>query len=125
MGKVSLKNMVFYGYHGVAEQEKILGGRFEVDLSLDFDMTSAIISDHLSDTISYVDLYKLVHDVVTNSKYFLIEALAGKIIKEVFRNFNPTKVYIKIRKPGAPVKGVLDTVEVELERTRAQLKELN
>ncbi|MBN2601428.1 MAG: dihydroneopterin aldolase [Candidatus Marinimicrobia bacterium] len=122
MGKISLKNMVFYGYHGVAEQEKILGGRFEVDLSLNFDMTPAIKSDHLSDTISYVDLYQLVHDVVTNSKYFLIEALAGKIINEVFLHFNPDSIYIKIRKPGAPVKGVLDTVEVELERTREQMR---
>ncbi|MBU4443850.1 dihydroneopterin aldolase [bacterium] len=124
MGRVSLKNMVFYGYHGVAEQEKILGGRFEVDLSLDFNMTPAIKSDHLKDTISYEDLYKLVHNVVTNSKYYLLEALAGKIIKEVFLKFSPEKVLIRIRKPNAPVKGVLDTVEVEICRTRNEIKEL-
>ena len=124
MGRVSLKNMVFYGYHGVAEQEKILGGRYEVDLSLDFNMTAAIRSDHLKDTISYEDLYKLVHDVVTNSKFYLVEALAGKIIKEVFRKFDADKVTIRIRKPGAPVRGVLDTVEVEIERTRGQVKDL-
>jgi len=124
MGRVSLKNMVFYGYHGVAEQEKILGGRFEVDLSLDFNMTPAIKSDHLKDTISYEDLYKLVHNVVTNSKYYLLEALAGKIIKEVFLKFSPEKVLIRIRKPSAPVKGVLDTVEVEICRTRDEIKEL-
>ncbi|RKY61695.1 MAG: dihydroneopterin aldolase [Candidatus Neomarinimicrobiota bacterium] len=122
MGTISLKNMVFYGYHGVAEQEKILGGRFEVDLSLDFDMTAAIASDHLSDTISYEDLYKLVHDVVTKSKFYLIEALAGKIISVVFKKYHPEKVMIRIRKPGAPVRGVLDTVEVCLERTREQME---
>jgi len=124
MGRVSLKNMVFYGYHGVAEQEKILGGRFEVDLSLDFNMTPAIKSDHLRDTISYEDLYKLVHNVVTDSKYYLLEALAGKIIKEVFLKFSPEKVLIRIRKPSAPVKGVLDTVEVEICRTRDEIEEL-
>jgi dihydroneopterin aldolase len=116
--------MVFYGYHGVAEQEKILGGRFEVDLSLDFDMTPAIKSDHLRDTISYEDLYKLVHNVVTNSKYYLIEALAGKIIQEVYQKFSPEKVLVRIRKPSAPVKGVLDTVEVELCRTRDEIEGL-
>ncbi len=124
MGKVRLKNMVFYGYHGVAEQEKILGGRFEVDLSLDFDMTPAIKSDHLRDTISYEDLYKLVHNVVTNSKYYLIEALAGKIIQEVYQKFSPEKVLVRIRKPSAPVKGVLDTVEVEICRTRDEIEGL-
>jgi len=116
--------MVFYGYHGVAEQEKILGGRFEVDLSLEFDMTKAIKSDHLSDTISYEELYKLVHDVVTRSKYFLIEALAGKIVNEVFRKYYPESVSISIRKPGAPVKGVLDTVEVSLDFDRKQMEGL-
>jgi len=124
VGKVRLKNMVFYGYHGVAEQEKILGGRFEVDLSLDFDMTPAIKSDHLRDTISYEDLYKLVHNVVTNSKYYLIEALAGKIIQEVYQKFSPEKVLVRIRKPSAPVKGVLDTVEVEICRTRDEIEGL-
>lgn len=113
--------MVFYGYHGVAEQEKILGGRFEVDLSLDFDMNAAIRSDHLKDTISYVDIYQLVHDVVTQSKYYLIEALAGKILKEIFAHYQAERVIIRIRKPGAPVKGVLDTVEVEIERTRDEM----
>lgn len=124
MGRVRLKNMVFYGYHGVAEQEKILGGRFEVDLSLDFDMTPAIKSDHLRDTISYEDLYKLVHNVVTNSNYYLIEALAGKIIQEVYQKFSPEKVLVRIRKPSAPVKGVLDTVEVEICRTRDEIEGL-
>lgn len=124
MGRISLKNMVFYGYHGVAEQEKILGGRFEVDLSLDFDMNAAIRSDHLKDTISYVDIYQLVHDVVTQSKYYLIEALAGKILKEIFAHYQAERVIIRIRKPGAPVKGVLDTVEVEIERTRDEMEGL-
>lgn len=124
MGRMSLKNMVFYGYHGVAEQEKILGGRFEVDLSIEFDMNAAIRSDHLNDTISYVDLYQLVHDVVTKSKFYLIEALAGKILKEIFANYQPERVIIRVRKPGAPVKGVLDTVEVEIERTRDDVRDL-
>ncbi len=120
MGKVSLKNMVFYGYHGVADQEKILGGKFEADLILEFDMTPAIKSDHLKDTISYENLYKLVHDIVTQSKYFLIEALAGKILHEVFTHYDPDKVCVRIRKPNAPVKGVLDTVEVEISRSREE-----
>jgi len=34
MGVIRLKNMLFYGYHGVNESEKELGGKFEVDLEL-------------------------------------------------------------------------------------------
>lgn len=123
MGKVSLKNMVFYGYHGVAEQEKELGGKYEVDLTLEFDMEPAIHSDHLRDTINYEDVYQLVHDVVTKSKFYLIEALAGKIIKAVFGFYHPDAVSVCLRKLNPPIKGVLDHVEVELCRTKAALKE--
>ena len=123
MGKVSLKNMVFYGYHGVAEQEKTLGGKFEVDVELDFDMTAAIKSDHLKDTVSYESVYKLVHDVVTVSKFHLIEALAGKLLLTIFDNYPVNFVRVKIRKPNAPIKGVLDAVEVEISRSREQMKD--
>jgi len=34
MDVIRLKNMVFYGYHGISESEKSLGGKFEVDLDL-------------------------------------------------------------------------------------------
>ena len=124
MGRVSLKNMVFYGYHGVAEQEKILGGKFEVDIDLDFDMTSAIKTDHLVDTINYEDVYKNVHDVVTSSKCYLIEALAGKLLRTMFTRYPVQFAQVTIRKPNAPVKGVLDSVEVVLSRTREEMSDI-
>ncbi len=124
MGKVKLKNMVFYGYHGVAEQEKDLGGRFEVDVELNFDMSAAIHTDHLGDTISYEEVYHLVHNVVTQSRCYLIETLAGRILRKIFDQFPVDAVLVRIRKPSAPIKGVLDTVEVELARTREEMEEL-
>jgi len=123
MGKVLLKNMVFYGYHGVAEQEKILGGRFEVDLELKFDMKKAMRTGHLEDTINYEEVYRIVHDVVTNSRYYLLEKLAGKILKSIFRNFPVDFARVAVRKPNAPLKGVLDYVQIELESTREEFQQ--
>ena len=124
MGRVSLKNMVFYGYHGVAEQEKTLGGKFEVDIDLHFDMSSAIRSDHLKDTVDYETVYQLVHDVVTASKFYLIEALAGKILRSIFESYNVEFARVILRKPNAPIKGVLDAVEVEISRFRDEMGEI-
>jgi len=121
MGIVRLKNMVFYGYHGVAEPEKILGGKIEVDVEMEFDMTKVIHSDHLPDTVNYEQVYNLVQEVVTQSKFFLIEALAGKILREIFAHHAVNMVLVRIRKPNAPIKGVLDTVEVEIARRREQM----
>ena len=124
MGRVKLINMVFYGYHGVVEQEKVLGGKYEVDIEFEFDMTSAIKTDHLRDTISYEEIYQLVQDVVTHSKFHLIEALAGKLLRVIFNTYPVDLVLVRIRKPNAPVKGVLDTVEVEISRTREEMRKL-
>ena len=124
MGRVKLINMVFYGYHGVVEQEKVLGGKYEVDVEFEFDMTSAIKTDHLRDTISYEEIYQLVQDVVTNSKFHLIEALAGKLLRVIFNTYPVDLVLVRIRKPNAPVKGVLDTIEVEISRTREEMRKL-
>ncbi|HPC35308.1 MAG TPA: dihydroneopterin aldolase [Candidatus Marinimicrobia bacterium] len=123
MGIVRLNNMVFYGYHGVAEPEKILGGKIEVDVELEFDMTKVITTDHLTDTINYEKVYQLVQEVVTQAKFFLIEALAGKILNEIFNHHPVESVRVRIRKPNAPIKGVLDTVEVEIFRRRDQMGE--
>ncbi len=123
MDKIRLKNMTFYGYHGTHEQEKILGGKFEVDLEFSFDLTSAIKSDQLEDTISYVDIYKLIQQIMTNSKYHLIESLAGNIIKSIFQKFPIDNATIRIRKPHAPIQGVVDTVEVEITKTRNNINE--
>jgi len=121
MGKIKLNNMVFYGYHGVMEQEKDLGGKFEVDLEFEFDMSAAVDSDQLQDTISYVEIYQKVKSVITTSKFHLIESLAGKILRAIFETYPTDRVTIRIRKPNAPLRGVLDNVEVEITRKRSEM----
>lgn len=116
MDVIRLKNMVFYGYHGVHESEKSLGGKFEVDLELYKDLSHAGQSDNLKDTLDYEKIYKTVSNCTKNNKFYLIEKLAERIAKSVLRKYKTDKVIVRVRKPNAPVKGVLDTVEVELKR---------
>ena len=40
-GKIHLKNMAFYGYHGALAEENTLGQRFLVDLTLTLDIAEA------------------------------------------------------------------------------------
>jgi dihydroneopterin aldolase len=118
MDVIRLKNMVFYGYHGVHESEKTLGGKFEVDLELFKDLSKAGQTDNLNDTLDYEKIYKTVNNCTKNNKFYLIEKLAERIAKSVLRKYKTDKVIVRVRKPNAPVKGVLDTVEVELIRTK-------
>lgn len=120
MDTIQIKNMVFYGYHGVKSEENSLGARFEVDVTMQTDLEPAVTSDKLSDTINYNDVYNLVEHIVTARKYYLIEALAGDICSRVLDDFSQvSRAKVNVRKPNAPIKGVLDYVEVEIDRERS------
>ena len=116
---IRLHNAVFYAYHGVLSDEQNLGGKFQVDVELHCDLSKGASSDHLSETVDYERVYDCVKSLVLGKKYLLLEALAGTIAKGILKNFKKVqKVVVRVRKPGAPVKGVIDYVEVELEDSR-------
>lgn len=119
MSVIRIKNMVFYGYHGVKSEENSLGARFEVDIEMYSDLNEAITTDKLEFTINYNDVYHLVETTVTARKFYLIEALAGEISQRLLQQYpSLEKVNVCVRKPNAPIKGVLDYVEVEIEQAR-------
>ncbi len=118
MDTIRLKNMQFYGFHGVDKSEKHLGGRFEVDVEMQLSLTNSCDSDDLNDTVNYERIYKTVNACVSKDKFYLIEALASSIAKDILINYPINSIKVRVRKPHAPVKGVLDTVEVELNRSK-------
>jgi dihydroneopterin aldolase len=116
---IRLHNAVFYAYHGVLTDEQNIGGKFEVDVELHCDLSKGARSDHLRDTVDYEKVYACIHQLVLGRKYYLLEALANRIAQGILGEFKKVQtVVVKVRKPSAPVRGVIDHVEVELSRTR-------
>ena len=114
--RMLLKNMVFYGYHGVFAAERELGQRIEVDLELIYNLTDAARHDDLEAGVNYVDVYTLVKEIVEEREFNLMEALAQIIVDEVFGAFPVEEICIRVRKPYPPVGGVMEAFEVELRR---------
>ncbi len=120
---IRLHNAVFYAYHGVLSDEQNLGGKFHVDVELHCDLSKGARSDHLKDTVDYERVYDSIRSVVLGRKYFLLEALGHAMAKGILHDFRLVqRVTIRIRKPGAPIKGVVDHVEVELTEVRGKAK---
>ena len=115
---IRLCNMQFYGRHGVNAEEQVLGQRFEVDVDLQVDTRPAALQDDLRLTINYAQVYKAVKQIVEEERFALIETLAETIAMHIGRQFAPESVRVCVRKPHAPVKGVLDYVAVDIERTK-------
>ncbi|MGE3537553.1 MAG: dihydroneopterin aldolase [Candidatus Tectimicrobiota bacterium] len=115
---IRLCNMQFYGRHGVNPEEQVLGQRFEVDVDVRVDTRPAALQDDLRQTINYAQVYKAVKHIVEEERFDLIESLAETIATHIGRHFAPESVRVCVRKPHAPIKGVLDYVAVEIERSR-------
>lgn len=116
---IRLKNAVFYAYHGALSDEQNLGGKFEIDAEMYCDLDGAKRSDDLKQTVNYEQVYGVMRTVVTGKKYALIEALAHAIGTGIIERFPQVhRAVIRVRKPGAPVHGVVDTVETEITTER-------
>ncbi len=119
LGIIRIHNAVFYAYHGVLTDEQNLGGKFDVDVDLHCDLTRGAKSDHLQDTVNYERVYDCIRSLVLDKQHFLLESLAGSIGKGILKKFSKVNsVTVRVRKPGAPVKGVIDYVEIELTEKR-------
>ena len=116
MDIVRIKNLKILGRHGVYEFEKEKEGLFELDIEMFLDLKKPADTDNLKDTVNYDEAVSIIISIFTEKSYNLIEAVGDKICSKLLKHYPINKVIIKIRKPHAPIKANLDTVEVELER---------
>ena len=118
-GRIHLKNMLFYGYHGDLAEENKLGQRFIVDLVLTLDIAEVARTDALEATVDYVRVHEVCRELVEGKKVRMIETLAARIAERLLADFPQlTGVDVMVKKPSVPMKGVLDYVAVETSRTR-------
>tara|TARA_R110002124_G_scaffold63350_42_gene173495 strand:+ start:16003 stop:16389 length:387 start_codon:yes stop_codon:yes gene_type:complete len=118
--RIILKDLGFYGYHGVFAEEEKLGQRFFIDLELGTDLAAAGASDRLSDSISYADVYDVIKASFETRRMKLLEAVAQNIVDDILKNFQTVGwVIIRLRKPEAPIAMVRGEVAIELQRTRS------
>ncbi len=115
MGKIALEGMEFYACHGYYEEERVIGNKYSVDVTLDLDFSEAVSNDKLAGTVNYEIVYKIVRNVM-NINANLLEHLAGKIVKALKENLSEViKVRVKISKYHPPIKGLCHKATVELE----------
>ena len=115
MYTIRIMNCAFFARHGVFEAEETLGQRFYVDAVLDVDPGDALENDSIEGTVDYGTAFEVIEAIVTGRRRFLIESLALEVAKALAARFPQiVRAAITIRKPNAPVRGILDYVEVTI-----------
>ncbi|MBY6038500.1 dihydroneopterin aldolase [Fictibacillus nanhaiensis] len=119
MDKMYVNGMKFYGYHGVFPEEQKLGQRFNVDVTLQMDLSKAGLTDDLEQTVNYKEIYDAVKGIVEGDPVKLLESLAETIAALLLVKFSLIdEVTVKVIKPDPPIPGHYDSVAVEIHRGR-------
>lgn len=115
---IFLRELSFYAFHGVAEQEQRVGNVFIVNVKLKVDFSKAVQTDSVTDTVSYADVFQAIKDEMAIPSQ-LLEHLCARIVQRIFNNF-PTveEVEIELHKQNPPMGADVASAGVEMHCAR-------
>jgi len=100
---IFLRDVRFHAFHGVLPQETAVGADFVLSLRLGYDVSAAMTSDDVSDTLNYAEAYQLVkREMDIPSR--LLEHVAGRIVNAIVENFPAvTSIDVELTKVNPPM----------------------
>jgi len=117
--RIIVSGIKFHAYHGLTRLEREVGVRCSIDVEMSVDLSAAIASDHLSDTIDYRVVHNLVLEIgQKRNSFHLIESLAGCIATEMLDRFPIREVTVRVRKETPIIDGIVDNIGVQVTRLR-------
>ena len=117
MDKLYIKDLEVFAYHGVFPEEKSLGQKFLISVTLNLNMREAAITGDLSKSVHYGELAHALEKEFQKESYDLIETAGEKLTTYVLNNYPMVSlVKIMIKKPWAPILRSMDTIAIEITR---------
>lgn len=100
---IYLRSLRFHALHGVAAQEHVVGNDYVVDLRLRVDVSAAMQSDDVTDTVNYAEVYRLVARVMAEPRQ-LLEYVAGHMADAILSAWpQVTEVMVGLTKCNPPM----------------------
>ena len=114
-----MEGIEFEGRHGVYAEEREQGNRFRLDVEITADLSSALASDRLEDTVDYGSVVSFVKEINRQQRFNLIESFAGAISDGLLERFpRIDEALIRVRKLVPPRLGNIVCAMAEVRRSR-------
>lgn len=123
MDTIQINGIRAYGYVGYLPEERVLGQWFEVDLTLWVDLDPAGETDNIEDTVDYREAIAVVKELITTSKFHLVEKLIRAIADQVLSIEKVNQVRVKLSKPAAPIPNFAGKIALEIVRSAAEKRQ--
>lgn len=110
---IHLHNLKFFAFHGVHEEERILGGEFEVNADVSLHTT---VVESMNDTVNYVTVYELIKKRMAVPTV-LLEILMQEIISDIkLLDERINSISIQIYKSNPPIHNFQGRVGVSIKK---------
>ena len=122
--KIFIEGIKFHGFHGLTRLERKVGVRLAVDVYVETCLKKSGASDEVRDTLDYRKVHLKIMKLGRETSHKLLESFATMVMEELFRSFREIdKVTLKVRKETPVLDGIVDSVGVEITRTREEVND--
>jgi FolB domain-containing protein len=98
MSKISIVDLEVFYRVGVTDGERAKPQRLLVTVDMDFDFSSAALSDRIEKTINYHSVAQTVLKYGENRSWKLLEKLVANLADAIMTEFEPEAVMVEIKK---------------------------
>ena len=108
---IHLYNLKFYSFHGVHEEEKVLGNEYEVNAHVEFHEEQNGINS-LSQTINYASIFQIIKQRM-HIPTSLLETVVMDIGNAIHEQYDYVRsIRVSLKKVHPPVEGIEGSVGV-------------
>lgn len=120
---IEIRGLKMQAFHGALSQERTVGNLYVVDLTLTADLTAAVESDDLDDTIDYGIVVRIIREEMSRPSA-LLEHVAGRILHHVAWTFpQAAEADLRIAKIAPPVAGEVESCAVRVTARMDEFRE--
>ena len=102
MPKITIVDLEVFLNVGVTDEERAKPQRLLLTVDMEFDFSSAAISDRITKTIDYFAVAQRLLKYSEGRSWKLIEKLASDVADEVISQFQPQTVMVEVKKFPIP-----------------------
>lgn len=114
MFTIHLHNLQFFSFHGLYQQERLLGARFEVSTDISFKSDEKIV--RMEQTIDYVKIYHIIKQQM-NIPTALLETVAQDLALKMYESDHRiSSVSISLKKINPPIANFQGSVAVSYKK---------
>lgn len=116
-----MDRVVLSGIHcrlriGVTAEERRSPQDCRVDVEMERDLSRAMRSDDLHDSIDYARVFEIVEGLAREEEFALLERFAGRLEDELRHTFAFEGLVLRVKKLRPPLAGSLDFAGIEIRR---------